>query len=113
MNKAAAAAAEQEESVTGPVSKKPPSPTFHHDHHHGHHSTMIFLGIRTVQHTKSCCILGRGTTRRPGVQDRDSPIRRDFGASPLGRRANLINNNNGSLDRGKQPRVDTDDDDAY
>jgi len=80
---------------------------------------MIFLGIRSVQHTKSCCILGRGTTRRPGVQDRDSPIRRDFGASPLGRRANLTNNNNnnnnnnGSLDRGKQPRVDTDDDDAY
>ncbi|KAI4956544.1 hypothetical protein J4E91_000756 [Alternaria rosae] len=54
---------------------------------------------------------GRGT-RKPGVQDKDSPTRRDFGASPLGRRANIIHNND-SLDRGKQPRVDTDDDDAY
>ncbi|CAN9306266.1 unnamed protein product [Alternaria alternata] len=48
---------------------------------------------------------GRGS-RRPGNEDKDIPIRRDFGGSPLARA-------NGSQDRGKQPRVDTDDDDAY
>ncbi|KAG9189215.1 hypothetical protein G6011_06083 [Alternaria panax] len=48
---------------------------------------------------------GRGS-RRPGNEANEVPIRRDFGGSPLGR-------NNGSQDRGKQPRVDTDDDDAY
>jgi hypothetical protein len=50
-------------------------------------------------------MLGRGS-RRPGNEDKDIPIRRDFGGSPLARA-------NGSQDRGKQARVDTDDDDAY
>ncbi|KAL1796754.1 hypothetical protein ACET3X_005294 [Alternaria dauci] len=47
---------------------------------------------------------GRGS-RRPGVEDKDIPIRRDFRGSPLAR-------DTGSQDRGKQARVDTDDDDA-
>lgn len=50
-------------------------------------------------------MLGRGS-RRPGNEDKDILIRRDFGGSPLARA-------NGSQDRGKQARVDTDDDDAY